>query len=539
MAHPWCRVASILVACSLCSSVMAQDTYTQGASTERRAPAETIPVDDQQAGRDVSPRDEATDAKSAAQIPAKEIAAAVENELYHDVVLSLDDVGVRVERGTATLTGAVASLMAKQRAAEVARTVKGVTTVVNKLAVRPSVQRDADEIEAAISRALVVSPATEAFQVQVQAELDGSVRLSGNVDSWTERELVERVASTVVGVTGINNELQVRYAGYRPDTEIAAEVERMLQWDAYIEDGRIDVDVRNGVVTLSGLVGSAAEKERARRIGWTAGTKDVIAKGLRVSVDGVDGMAKRPRQLSDANIESAVKGRLWISPYIPETSVDVLVDGGVVTLSGTVDSLKAKRAAASIAAQTSGVSYVRNRLRVRPSAPIPSDAELTNRIEGALAANTTMEAYEIAVDVHRGAVTLSGEVDSWFEKGVADDVAASVRGVRAVDNDLRVENTAERLASDPYVDTWSIYDYDWYQPAHVTIWKQDAILEEEIENELWWSPFVDANEVNVTVENGVATLVGSVDSFAESSAAQENAFEGGAAGVINKLNIEG
>lgn len=250
-------------------------------------------------------------------------------------------------------------------------------------------------------------------------------------------------------------------------------------------------------------------------------------------------MAKRPRQLSDANIESAVKGRLWISPYIAETSVDVLVDGGVVTLSGTVDSLKAKRAAASIAAQTSGVSYVRNRLRVRPSAPIPSDAELTNRIEGALAANTTTEASEIAVDVHRGAVTLSGEVDSWFEKGVADDVAASVRGVRAVDNDLRVENTAERLASDPYVDTWSIYDYDWYQPAQVTIWKQDAILEEEIENELWWSPFVDANEVNVTVENGVATLVGSVDSFAESSAAQENAFEGGAAGVINKLNIEG
>lgn len=541
MTRRWRRGAGILIVCSLGPSALAQDTYTQGASSERRAPAETVPLDDQETVREAQTRERRANVQSAAQISAREIAAAVENELHHDVVLSLDEVSVRVARGTTTLTGVVASLMAKERAAEVARTVKGVTTVVNNIAVRPNVQRGPDEIESAIARAWVVSPATESFQVQAHAEPDGSVRLTGNVDSWTERQLVERVASAVAGVTSINNAVEVWYAGSRPDTEIAAEVERMLQWDAYIDDSRIDVDVRDGVVTFSGSVGSAAEKELATRIAWTAGTKDVEAKSLHVSVDGVDGISKahRPAQLSDANIQSAVKGRLWLSPYVPEASVDVLVDDGVVTLSGPVESLKAKRAAASLAAQTSGVNYVRDRLHVRTSAPVPSDSELVNRIEGALAANTTTEAYEIAVSVRRGEVTLSGDVDTWFEKGVADDVAASVRGVRAVDNDLRVENAADRLASDPYVDTWSIYDYDWYQPAQVTIWKQDSVLEREIENELWWSPFVDANEISVTVENGVATLLGSVDSFAESSAAQENAFEGGAAGVINKLHIEG
>ena len=70
-------------------------------------------------------------------------------------------------------------------------------------------QRNPKAIESAIAQALLMNPATESFQIQARAEPDGSVRLSGSVDSRAQRQLAERVASTVVGVTSIDNDVQV------------------------------------------------------------------------------------------------------------------------------------------------------------------------------------------------------------------------------------------------------------------------------------------------------------------------------------------
>ena len=523
MSHPHAAVAALSFAICLSSGALAQDTYTQGASPRPRAPAESVPTTTQPAS-DRQP------------LQARDIQAAVETEIHHDVMLSLDNVSVSVDGHTATLSGAVDSLMAKSRAAQVTATVKGVGAVINKLTVRPG-QRRGEELEAAVTQALVVSPAAESFQVRVQAEPDGAIRLSGSVDSRAERDLVERAASTVAGVTRIQNDLEVRQVAPRTDREIATEVKRMLHWDGYVDDAGIDVDVRNGEVTLSGSVNSVAEKNRATTLAWTAGTKAVDINDLRVADGGTDRRDGKTADLSDAAIQNAVEARLGMSPYTPEPNMRVRIDNRVVTLSGTVANLKAKRVANLLATQTNGVLFVRNRLGVRSTGAAHSDTELKDRVDGALAVNAITESYEIDVQVRGGKVTLAGQVDNWFEKGAADDVAASVRGVRSVDNDLEVENSGQRLAFDPYVDPWSIYDYEWYQPTQARVWEQDSMLAREIEQELRWSPFVDANDIDVEVEKGVATLTGTVSSVAESNAAQENAIEGGAAGVVNKLRV--
>jgi osmotically-inducible protein OsmY len=311
--------------------------------------------------------------------------------------------------------------------------------------------------------------------------------------------------------------------------------------DGYVDGTGIDVDVRNGVVTLSGSVGSVAEKNRATTIAWTAGTKAVDIDGLKVTQDGKERRSQateRVADFSDAAILNAVEARIGLGPYASKSDIDVRVQDRVVTLSGHVPTVKAKRMANTVAAQTDGVLLVRNRLGVRRDGAVPGDAELKDRIDNALAVNAITESYEIAVAVQDGNVSLTGEVDNWFEKGAADDVAASVRGVRSVDNDLEVDSSAQRLAFDPYVDPWSVYDFQWYQPDPATSWKQDSVLAREIEQELRWSPFVDADDIDVQVEEGVATLTGTVNSVAESNAAQENAFEGGAVGVVNKLRIQ-
>jgi osmotically-inducible protein OsmY len=62
-------------------------------------------------------------------------------------------------------------------------------------------------------------------------------------------------------------------------------------------------------------------------------------------------------------------------------------------------------------------------------------------------------------------------------------------------------------------------------------------VQEDIEDESWWSPFVDGDDISVVVSDGIATLTGTVDTWAEREAATENALEGGATSAVNKLSV--
>jgi osmotically-inducible protein OsmY len=67
--------------------------------------------------------------------------------------------------------------------------------------------------------------------------------------------------------------------------------------------------------------------------------------------------------------------------------------------------------------------------------------------------------------------------------------------------------------------------------------KTDWEIERAIEDELYWSPYVDSYQVEVEVEDGTAELSGAVDTWAERQAAEKNALEGGAINVDNQLLV--
>jgi HSP20 family molecular chaperone IbpA len=68
-------------------------------------------------------------------------------------------------------------------------------------------------------------------------------------------------------------------------------------------------------------------------------------------------------------------------------------------------------------------------------------------------------------------------------------------------------------------------------------WKSDKEISENVKDQLFWSPFVDEDQVNVSVLNGVVTLTGNVETLSERLAAEENAYEGGAKKVKNNLTV--
>ncbi|MDX1565516.1 MAG: BON domain-containing protein, partial [Phycisphaeraceae bacterium] len=179
----------------------------------------------------------------------------------------------------------------------------------------------------------------------------------------------------------------------------------------------------------------------------------------------------------------------------------------------------------------------KNHIKVRPVQV--TDSQIKQSIENALLRDPDVDRFEITVNVISGEAYLNGTVDTYFEKIVAEDVASTAKGVMEVHNNLRVEDkTVTPKTYDPYVDGRYFYDYDWLEGEYEVTFKTDWEIHNDIRDELYWSPFVDSDEVAVTVEEGVATLTGQVDTWSERNAAEENAREGGAIAVINNLTVD-
>ncbi len=462
---------------------------------------------------------------------------AVEDEILYDAAVGLNDVDVSSSDGIVTLKGTVDNLMAKRRAARLAEIVKGVRSVSNNIQVKPAAERSDSAIAADIRDSLLYDRATDLYDLKVKVK-DNRATLNGTVQSWQEKQLAEKVAAGVKGVTAIENRIDVDYKSERSDLEIEPEVEKALRWDALVDHALIDVNVDDGNVTLTGTVGSAAEKRRARYDAWVAGVNSVDDSGLDVERWARDqDLRKNKYQIkSEDEIEQAIEDALVYNPQVLSFNVEAEATGSLVTLRGNVRNLKAKRSAAQTARNTVGVTSVINRLKVRPEDEL-TDAEIASNVRDALLRDPLVDRYQIVVTADDGKVTLNGSVDTYFEKGTADDVASRAKGVTTVKNNLEVDY-GDALTYDPYLDENYIYDYDWYdyQPSYT--FETDAEIKDDISDEMWWSPFVGEDEVTVSVENGVATLTGTVDSLSEQDAAIENAYEGGATWVVNKIEIE-
>jgi len=466
------------------------------------------------------------------------ITDAVEDEFFFDRAVPFNDLDVSSNEGIVTLTGDVDNILAKERAVRLAETVKGVRSVINRITVQPPEKRSDEEIQKDVKTALLRDPATESFEVNVHVE-DGEVTLGGTVGSWQERELAAVVAKGVRGVTALNNYVKVDYQTDRLDREIKSEIEQTLLWDAFVDHALIDVNVEDGRVRLDGVVGSAAEKRQAVIDAYVAGVISVSDDDLEVKRWARDEDLRKTKYVarSDEEIREAVEGAMLYDPRVYSFNVVPKVSAGMVSLRGMVDNLKAKRAAEQNARNTVGVISVKNRLKVRPPGTV-GDQELAQRVREALQRDPFVEQYEVTVTVVDGTAYLNGTVDTYFEKAQADDVVSRVVGVVEVRNNIDVDYPGTPIVYDPYLYDWYPYGHYWYDYAPRYSVKSDWEIRKDIEDELWWSPYVDSDDVTVTVDDGVARLTGTVDSWMEYRAATENALEGGAIRVYNDLDVQ-
>jgi osmotically-inducible protein OsmY len=341
-----------------------------------------------------------------------ELTTDVQARYYTDDIVRGRDVSVVASDGVVTLRGRVESEAARDRAVTLAREVQGVKDVRNELRVEapPSAQGGpaaspaqpegatgttgtAEPIGAAwittkIQAQYFTSDEVKPWNVDVTTSSDGVVTLEGEVEGAADRDEAVRIARETEGVTRVEDRLRVKTPpndaepsasdaspAARPDPWLTAKIQSKYFLDDKVKMSNIDVDTRDGVVTLRGSVATEAERRQALALARnTEGVRNVtdelkVDPALRDADraganpgDGVD--AVPPLKRPDAWITMKVQSQFFLDPEVKGHQIDVDTQNGVVVLKGTVSEATYREQAERIARETEGVTRVENRLRV-------------------------------------------------------------------------------------------------------------------------------------------------------------------------------
>lgn len=210
----------------------------------------------------------------------KDIIAALE----YSPAIAAEHIGVAVQDGVVTLTGAVSSYAEKYAAERACFRVHGVKAVADSLEVKlpgTHVRSDTDLAQAAADTLAwnVLVPAT----VQVSVE-KGRVILRGHVDWDFQRNAAEKALCNLTGITGLINHISIEKSVEPLD--VKKKIDEALQRMADDDARNIAVEISGSKVILTGTVQSLAESEDVKWAAWAVpGVSDVESR-LQISEDG-------------------------------------------------------------------------------------------------------------------------------------------------------------------------------------------------------------------------------------------------------------
>jgi osmotically-inducible protein OsmY len=318
---------------------------------------------------------------AAVDTPDPWITTKVKASLLTDAAVDGLKINVDTMDGRVTLHGRTESPAEKARAEELARKVNGVSEVRNLIQVVPASREERvtatdEQIRERIEAAFAKEPGLAG--VSVQSVNRGVVLLSGETKTLSAHLRALEVARAAAGVQRV--ESQIKSPDRLADDEIwrdpdvaaspqpgmvqnvndlwitsAAKV-RLLASDVSAFD--VNVDTREGIVTLFGTVASDAEKRTA-----AAETNKVDGvKSVKNELQVVPAPQRAAADRKDEQIQQDVESRL--EDRVDAADIDVEVANGVVRLSGTVPSQSDRLAALTTARSSEGVRSVVGDLRV-------------------------------------------------------------------------------------------------------------------------------------------------------------------------------
>ena len=438
------------------------------------------------------------------KISDEEIAENVREDLFWDSRVDESGIQVQVFDHAVTLRGEVSSTYSREVAEEIAWSIDGVVTVVNNLDVETEGDYPVGTVIANNIRSrLNLNTDLDAAEITVTVQ-GNTARLNGEVDSYWEKTEAEDIARGVPGIEEVVNSLTVVPTEMIVDERIAEEISLAIDRNIFIDEDNVTVRVADGVVELSGVVDD--------RYAYNAIVDIVrLTQGVR-EVDN-NMVIDEPRPLiADQVILEEIIDQLEWDTRVEADQVLVTVKDGEVTLSGHVDSFREKQAAEDDAWQVAGVRELNNELVIRTVEETVTDTTIEGSIENTILQSSGLEAEDVVIESQNRVVTLTGTVDAYWKKERLGTAASNILAVEGVENKIVVV------------------------PSETV---SDENLAARIIDALEQNSLIQAEKIDVIVDEGRVLLNGSVQSWLQKEAAL-TAVENtrGIADIENNLVVE-
>lgn len=228
--------------------------------------------------------------------------------------------------------------------------------------------------EGSIWTAIALNRHLSPFSIDVDVET-GTATLTGTVETEVDRDLAEQVALGIDGVDSVDNQLEIDpnvesndktsdFATQVRDATITATVKSKLLWNRHTEGLDINVDTKDGVVTLQGTAQSSEARDLAGKLAANTDSVRDVENGIDVvDAPGTADKAKSAMNqageaVSDAWVTSKVKSSLLFNRNLDGLEIEVETADGEVSLAGVVNSSEEKALAEETAGNIRGVKGV-------------------------------------------------------------------------------------------------------------------------------------------------------------------------------------
>ncbi len=222
------------------------------------------------------------------------------------------------------------------------------------------------------------------------------------------------------------------------DNKIEGAAKASYNYHTLLQD-KVTVKANDGIVTLTGVVADKDLKSVAEDT--VCNLPGVIRVDNQITLDPA------LKEHSDAWIALKLHTQLLIRSNVSYANTVIDVKNGVVTLTGTANSIAQKELTGEYAKDIDWVKSVKNDMVIQDKPTVAEtvgdkidDASITGQVKYALFTHRSTSALKTKITTTDGVVVITGEAANDAEKSLVGKLVGSIRGVKSVENNMTVKS---------------------------------------------------------------------------------------------------